>query len=253
MLESIHFTCYRKSRFGEMANEEHTVMRFGEIYLHATWAGKDLFLMIISGTDAWRGQLMEDHFKAIEEKNIGSSMQLAKEAFRAPSENHAISLERGKLVWKKVGAKAKMVLAKIDLVPVNFLDAQKEIFDHLVDTNREITLKNKEYTRRQENLVTELKKSRTMLRDFEKVKNEIEDRLYETFLPILNSKKRKIRELEEQLGGGRTSAAAGDGDEDYGSVTEEDDSDREEERLGDDVKTANLSENDSLNLLNDSF
>ena len=76
-------------------------------------------------------------------------------------------------------------------------DAQKEIFDYLLKTNMEVTSKNKEYARRQENLVAEMKKSRTMLRNFEKVKEEIEDRLYETFLPVLNSKKRKIRELEE--------------------------------------------------------
>ena len=229
--------------------------RLGEIYLRATWVESDLFLMVISGTDAWRGQVMEDQFKIIDEKDIGSSLQLAKEAFSAPTENHAISLEAGKLVWRKVGAKAKMILAKIDLSPVNFLDAQREIFDHLVDTNRDIALKNREYARRQENLVAELKKSRTMLGDFERVKDEIEDRLYETFLPILNAKKRKIRELEEELGssaGGRTSAAA---EEDYGGDTEEENSDIEEERSKADTpgcKATNNSTDDSLDLLNES-
>ena len=237
--------------------EECSVVRLGEIYLRATWVESDLFFMVISGTDAWRGQLMEDQFKVINEKNMGNSLQLAKEAFSAPSENHAISLEAGKLVWRKVGAKAKMILARIDLSPVNFLDAQREIFDHLVDTNRNIALKNREYARRQENLVAELKKSRAMLKDFERVKDEIEDRLYETFLPILNAKKRKIRELEEELGssaGGRTSAAA---EEDYGSDTDEEKSDiEEEERSKNDTpgcKANNLDTDDSLDLLNESL
>ena len=229
--------------------------RLGEIYLRATWVERDLFLTVLSGTEAWRGQLMEDQFDAIDEKNIGSSLLLAREAFSAPSENHAISLEAEKLVWRKVGAKAKMILAKVDLSPVNFLDVQREIFDHLVDRNRDIALKNKEYARRQENLVAEMKKSRTMLKDFERVKDEIEDRLYETFLPILNAKKRKIRELEEELGGsagGMTSAAA----EDYGSETEEENSDREEDSVKDDTtgcKATNLSTDDSLDLLNESL
>ena len=198
---------------------------------------------------------MEDQFKTIDEKNIGSSLQLAREAFSAPSENHAVSLEAEKLVWRKVGARAKMILAKVDLSPVNFLDVQREIFDHLVDRNKDIALKNKEYARRQENLVAELKKSRTMLKDFERVKDEIEDRLYETFLPVLNAKKRKIRELEDELNGsagGRTSTAA----EDYGSDTEEENSDREEERSKDDpagCKDTNLSTDDSLDLLNQSL
>ena len=229
--------------------------RLGEIYLRATWVERDLFLLVLSGTEAWRGQLMEDQFKTIDEKNIGSSLQLAREAFSAPSENHEVSLEAGKLVWRKVGAKAKMILAKVDLSPVNFLDVQREIFDHLVDRNRDIALKNKEYARRQENLVAEMKKLRTMLKDFERVKDEIEDRLYETFLPILNAKKRKIRELEEELSGsasGRTSAAA----EDYGSETEEENSDREEDSVKDDTpgcKAINLSTDDSLDLLNESL
>ena len=239
-----------------MENEECSVTRLGDIYLRSTWVEGDLFLMLMSGADAWRCQLVKDQFKTIdEEKGIVSSLQLAKAAFTAPSENHAVTLEGGTLVWRKVGAKAKMVLAKIDLSPVNFLDAQREIFDHLVDRNRDIALKNREYARRQENLVAELKKSRTMLKDFEKVKDEIEDRLYETFLPILNAKKRKIRELEEELGGsagGRTSAAA----EDYGSDTEEENSDREEERSKDDTagcNDTNLNTDDSLDLLNQSL
>ena len=248
----VGFSC---AQFGVMEIEECSVTRLGEIYLRATWVERDLFLMVISGTDAWRGQLLEDQFKAIDEKNIGSSLQLAKEAFSAPSENNAVSLEGGKLVWRKVGVKAKMILAKIDLSPVNFLDTQREIFDHLVDANRDIALKNREYARRQENLVAELKKSRTMLKDFERVKNEIEDRLYETFLPVLNAKKRKIEELEDELNGpsgGKTSTAA----EDYGSDTEEENSEKEEDKSKDDpagCKDTNLDTDDSLDLLNQSL
>merc|ERR1712192_368213 len=124
------------------------------------------------------------------------------------------------------------------------------------DTNRNIVLKNKEYARRQENLVAEMKKSRTMLKDFERVKDEIEDRLYETFLPILNAKKRKIRVLEEELGGsssGRTSTAAA---EDYGSETEEENSDGEERSSkidSPDGKATNPNTDDSLDLLNESL
>merc|ERR1712192_319592 len=126
------------------------------------------------------------------------------------------------------------ILAKINLSPVNFLDVQKEIL---------------------ENLVAEMKKSRTMLKDFERVKDEIEDRLYETFLPILNAKKRKIGELEEELGGsasGRTSTAA----EDYGSETEEENCDGEGNNVNDDgtgCKATNPGTDDSLDLLNESL
>ena len=48
--------------------------------------------------------------------------------------------------------------------------------------------KNKEFQRRQENLVRDLKKSKAMLVELEKEKSKIEDTMYERFIPILNSR-----------------------------------------------------------------
>ena len=48
--------------------------------------------------------------------------------------------------------------------------------------------KNKEFQRRQENLVRDFKKSKAMLVELEKEKSKIEDTMYERFLPILNSR-----------------------------------------------------------------
>ena len=240
--------------------EKCSVAKLGDIYLRATWVEQDLFLMIMSGAEAWRGELLEDQCRKLDEKfgdSIGSNFQmLAKEAFVAPSENHEISIEAGNLIWRKVGGKKKMKLTEIELSPVNFLDAQKEIFDYLLKTNMEVTSKNKEYARRQENLVAEMKKSRTMLRNFEKVKEEIEDRLYETFLPVLNSKKRKIRELEERLGDSHnTETRVSHGGEEYGSDTEEEKSEGEggNEHAECEDTLVSKDKNDSLDLLEDSF
>ena len=104
--------------------------------------------------------------------------------------------------------------------------------------------------------MAEMKKSRTMLRNFEKVKEEIEDRLYETFLPVLNSKKRKIRELEERLGDSHNTETRVSHDrEEYGSDTEEEKSEGEGRNEPAECEDTLVSKdkNDSLDLLEDSF
>ena len=59
------------------------------------------------------------------------------------------------------------------------------MFAQLVESNAELKCKNKEFQRRQENLV---RKSKAMLVELEKEKSKIEDTMYERFIPILNSR-----------------------------------------------------------------
>ena len=101
-----------------------------------------------------------------------------------------------------------------------------------------------------------------MLVDFEKTKNELEDKFYESFLPILNSKKEKIVELERRLeSGGRVEEKEEESDG-YGGDTdvEEEEEERGEKRkigTGEEgnhssrIKVQNM--DDSLDLLNDDF
>ena len=244
-----------------MALEDSSVCRLGLLYCKATWVEGDLFLTLMQGTQAYSCQLEGDDFRAIDAKTggMGGSEAMAREAFAGPSEDFSVEIEAGKLLWKKVGARGKLKLYGVELSELNFVDAQKDIFDHLVDKNRELQTKNRDYSKRQENLVGDLKKSRAMLKDFEKTKNEIEDRLYESFLPILNAKKAKIAELQGAKGSTKYSDEEGD---DYGSATDEDveeaasDDSRGEKRKGSEggggtSKASNTNMNDSLDLLGD--
>ena len=62
------------------------------------------------------------------------------------------------------------------------LTEEEEVFGH------QVQVQNKEFQRRQENLVRDLKKSKAMLVELEKEKSKIEDTMYERFIPILNSR-----------------------------------------------------------------
>ena len=74
-----------------------------------------------------------------------------------------------------------------------------------------------DFRRRNETLKEELRKCQAALKDMAESKEELETNLYEQFLPILQSKQDKIRELK---GMGRMKKA---NDEDsYGSSTDVD-------------------------------
>ena len=74
-----------------------------------------------------------------------------------------------------------------------------------------------DFRRRNEKLKEELRKCQAALKDMAESKEELETNLYEQFLPILQSKQDKIRELK---GMGRMKTA---NDEDsYGSSTDVD-------------------------------
>ena len=216
-------------------------------------------------TQAWAGQLEGEDLRVVEGKvggGDGRGEVMAREAFSGGSDGYSVSVEGGKLVWRKVGGKARLKLMEVDLTPLNFEDAQKDIFDNLLEANKRLSSKNEEYSKRQEKLVTDLKKSRIMLVDFEKTKNELEDKFYESFLPILNSKKEKIVELERRLeSGGRVEEKEEESDG-YGGDTdvEEEEEERGEKRkigTGEEgnrssrIKVQNM--DDSLDLLNDDF
>ena len=152
---------------------------------------------------------------------LGDTWDLAKEAFSEGSDMYDIVVKEDKLVWRKVGGKAKIKIMEISLVPINFLEAQNKMFSQLVESNRDLKNKKRDFQRRQDNLVRDLKKSKSMLMEFEQEKSKIEDAMFERFIPILNSKKERIRELEK-YGPKAVHAMSEDEADDYGSATDED-------------------------------
>merc|ERR1711915_868315 len=67
----------------------------------------------------------------------------------------------------------KIKIAEIPINAINFTDAQDGILSHLIEENGSLKAKNKDFQRRQENLVRDLKKSKQMLVEMEKDKGDI--------------------------------------------------------------------------------
>jgi len=248
--------------------EETYVHKLGSYFCRSTWIGSSLYFTILDGSESWTGQLEKDDFEAIMTRTagrLGDITELAKEAFAKSSEKFSFQIDPGnKLVWKKVGGKAKIKIAEIDITSVNFQDTQQEILKFLIDANQDLKMENSRVTQKCDSLEQDLGRSKKMLVEFEKGKDEIENKLYEQFLPILNAKKRKIAELEKQGPSVKTQTQSEVDEDDYGDVTdvdEESDVEVLSESNGNKVKASDSVEagpskmemDDSLDLLNDSL
>jgi len=248
--------------------EETCVHKLGSYFCRSTWIGSSLYFTILDGSESWTGQLEKDDFEAIMTRTagrLGDITELAKEAFAKSSEKFSFQIDPGnKLVWKKVGGKAKIKIAEIDITSVNFQDTQQEILKFLIDANQDLKMENSRVTQKCDSLEQDLGRSKKMLVEFEKGKDEIENKLYEQFLPILNAKKRKIAELEKQGPSVKTQTQSEVDEDDYGDVTdvdEESDVEVLSESNGNKVKASDSVEagpskmemDDSLDLLNDSL
>jgi len=248
--------------------EETYVHKLGSYFCRSTWIGSSLYFTILDGSESWTGQLEKDDFEAIMTRTagrLGDITELAKEAFAKSSEKFSFQIDPGnKLVWKKVGGKAKIKIAEIDITSVNFQDTQQEMLKFLIDANQDLKMENSRVTQKCDSLEQDLGRSKKMLVEFEKGKDEIENKLYEQFLPILNAKKRKIAELEKQGPSVKTQTQSEVDEDDYGDVTdvdEESDVEVLSESNGNKVKASDSVEagpskmemDDSLDLLNDSL
>jgi len=254
------------------------------LFCRSNWVEENLYFTVLEGSTAWTGQLEKDTFEALTVKSsgrLGDVNSLAREAFGGFNDRFAFAIdsEGKKLVWKKVSEKAKIRIAEIEVTMVNYQDTQQEMMEYLMDSNKNLKKENEAGKKGLENLSRDLNKAKAMLVKFEQGKNEIEQKLYGQFLPILNSKKKKIAELERGIirsGKNENISVSDEGDQDvseYGSNTDHDDDDvddvvtkEDESAKGEKTKrkrSCNAEEappklskmelDDSLDILNDSL
>ena len=119
-----------------------------------------LNLTFLDGTSAWSAKLQEKACKDRTQSVLGDIWDMAREAFSSGVnlDKYDFVIKEENLLWRKVGGKAKIKIMEIPLEPVNFLAAQNKMFAQLVESNAELKCKNKEFQRRQENLVRDFKK-----------------------------------------------------------------------------------------------
>ena len=104
-----------------------------------------------------------------------------------------------KLIWKKVEGKFKIRLAEIPLVIKELWSVNKDLFDTALKQIEEWKTKTHDIQAREISLKNNLAENRKHMAQFRDEKTNLEDKLYEAFLPILNSKKDEIRRLKRKV------------------------------------------------------
>ena len=113
--------------------------------------------------------------------------------------NDTQSSPKYKLIWKKVEGKFKIRLAEIPLIPKDLESVNKDIFDTSLNQIEKWKTKARDVQARESSLKNDLAEYRKYMEQFKDEKTNLEDKLYEAFLPILNSKKEEIRRLKRQV------------------------------------------------------
>ena len=102
-------------------------------------------------------------------------------------------------MWRKLGGKASLRLATFPLRPADHSAVQADIIDHLLLSNKSNETKLKDHVLELERTKTELEKARALNERLVCAQMEAQSAMISQFLPLLNAKKRKCRELEAEL------------------------------------------------------
>ena len=107
--------------------------------------------------------------------------------------------ERKKLLWKKIEGKFRIRLAEIPLTTLSFLDVDDELFNTALKQIEKYKSEAEESSSREQSLKNDVKEYNTLMLQFKEDKTNLEERLYEAFIPIVNSKKDEIRRLKRKV------------------------------------------------------
>ena len=113
--------------------------------------------------------------------------------------NDTQSSPKYKLIWKKVEGKFKIRLAEIPLILKDLGSVDKDIFDTSLNQIEKWKTKARDIQARESSLKNDLAEYCKYMEQFRDEKTNLEDKLYEAFLPILNSKKDEIRRLKRKV------------------------------------------------------
>ena len=97
-------------------------------------------------------------------------------------------------MWKKSG-KRKLRIAEITLEPVDYLEHDRKMFEQALN-EKELSVR---YKTNYEHIAEERKENIQNMSQMVKEKTDLEQRMYGQFLPILNSKQDRIKELEDRI------------------------------------------------------
>ena len=126
-----------------------------------------------------------------------------RQIFQESSPNFSFTIidnkENRNLVWKKIEGKFKIRLAEIPLTSLSFDKVHNDIFNTALEQIQKSKQEAKDSAHRELILRNDVKEYNKQMLQFKEDKSNLEEKLFEAFIPILNSKKDEIRRLKRKV------------------------------------------------------
>ena len=103
------------------------------------------------------------------------------------------------MVWKKIEGKFKIRLAEIPLTSLSFDKVHNDIFNTALEQIQKSKQEAKDSAHRELILRNDVKEYNKQMLQFKEDKSNLEEKLFEAFIPILDSKKDEIRRLKRKV------------------------------------------------------
>ena len=103
------------------------------------------------------------------------------------------------MVWKKIEGKFKIRLAEIPLTSLSFDKIHNDIFNTALKQIEKFKREAKDSADRELILKNDVKEYNKQMLQFKEDKSNLEEKLFQAFIPILNSKKDEIRRLKRKV------------------------------------------------------
>ena len=104
-----------------------------------------------------------------------------------------------KLIWKKVEGKFKIRLAEIPLTDLSLDDVHDDLFNTALEQIQRSKKEAEDSSSRELILKNDVKEYKEQMLQFKEDKSNLEEKLFDAFIPILNSKKDEIRRLKRKV------------------------------------------------------
>lgn len=190
------------------------VLKGKPVYAKILWRNTAEYLFhiqVFSEEQSWSGNFTHEMCRTFGENfdesdeqytnNVKHALKLKEDMYTydfTPAEGDS---NFAKFYWKRkfVGSTATLVHGFINLTKDEIPGTKDDIIDFLLEENKVLRQSIEDYKNKTEILKSDVEHWKEEFEKFVDMKNSLETTLYGKFVQLLNSKKRRIHELEEHL------------------------------------------------------
>ncbi|KAK6639583.1 hypothetical protein RUM43_007856 [Polyplax serrata] len=179
----------------------------GYYRLHTIWETDTFSINITSKNGAWCGEMTETEIQFMSnhlELDPQTYLKHCKEALSTHQglPGFVYSVENGTFTWKKIvdeDSGIKIIMGTIKLQPASFIDTIQSIVEAALNCSDKLQKEVAELRKEKQKQIMEKESLSHKLDELIRSKDDMETDLYSRFILLLNSKKKKIAELETAL------------------------------------------------------